>query len=284
MLNPIKLFRIYRDLNQGESIAKEKAPMNTKVLQYAHLAVTLVGVIGVPEMANQWISNPHHLTLYAVAVAISAVLHAVSPQIFGGPSAAAEQQSGFSTKVGTKLGLVALFCLMGVPAGGQAQTASSTATATPTNTGVSASSGPAAVLYKGTWSAASLTREYFDFLDFGAKKGNHLSLQGVELAAPGPGVNLYMGGFSLRPDLGSLLAKTNVPPGALQFFVDANVGNGVPSSGGTHIAWMLGGGIAYKPSSTLSWQPLTIQYARFGATPFTVMSTQLQFIFGGAAK
>ena len=252
--------------------------MNTKVLQYAHLAVTVVGALSVPELASKWISNPHHLLFYAAAVSVSAVLHAVCPSIFGGPSAQAQLQSGY-----TKLGLVALALVLATPAL-RAQSALPAAPAAATSTGISASTGPAGVLYKGSWSAASLTREYFDFLDFGAKKGNHLFLQGVELAAPGPGVNLYLGGFALRPDLGSLLAKTNVPPGSLNVFVDANVGNGVPSTGGTHIAWMMGGGVAYKPASTLSWQPLTIQYARFGSTPFTVMSTQLQFIFGGAAK
>ncbi len=60
-----------------------------KLAQYLHLLVTLVGVIGVPTLAQSWLTQPTHGAIFAVLVAVSVVLHAICPSIFGGPSSQA---------------------------------------------------------------------------------------------------------------------------------------------------------------------------------------------------
>ena len=183
----------------------------------------------------------------------------------------------------TKVGLFLLLGLaLSFPPAVKAQaTATNVAQPASISDGFSASGGPVAIHYNGTWSAASFTRESYDVADFGAAKSSHLYIQGVEVVMPTPGVNLYLGGLAYRPDISKLFQKTNLPAGSFGVFFDGNVGNGVPSTGPSHISWVAGGGVLYKLTDALSWTPLTAQYGRFGGTGFSAISTQLQFIFGG---
>jgi len=184
-------------------------------------------------------------------------------------------------KLPTQLGMVLLLVSLALMLPGRAQAQTTSPTETAVSNGFAAAGGPIAVHYNGTWSAASFTRESYDFVDFGANKANHLYLQGVELVMPTPGVNVYMGGVAIQPDLSAAFKKVNVPAGSFGVFFDGNAGNGVPSTGASHISWLAGGGVLYKITNALTWTPLTVQYGRFGSAGFVAMSTQLQFVFGG---
>lgn len=122
-MNPVELFKLFGLWRKAKAVETEKVNMSVKLPQIAHLAITLTGVIGVPELAHKWLSAPAHLTVYVTLVAASALLHALSPSIFGGPSADAANQSGFSPKELSKLGMIvmALFLFGGMA---RAQTAS----------------------------------------------------------------------------------------------------------------------------------------------------------------
>lgn len=149
-----------------------------------------------------------------------------------------------------------------------------------TSNGFAGASDAVAIFYGGAWSAGTHIRQSYDFLDFGASKSNHLYLEGHELIAPGPGFNLYAGGIKFEPDLTSMLAKTNVPAHNFGLSFSAAVGNGIPSTGGSHISFLAGGGVKYNLTNSLSWQTLQAQYGQFGSNRFAVLSTGLAFIFG----
>jgi len=151
-------------------------------------------------------------------------------------------------------------------------------TATPppsTSNGFSGASEAVALHYAGEWSPATDVTQSFDFLDFGKTKTNHIYLEGHELIAPTPGFNIYAGGLKFEPDLSSLFKKTNVQAGSFSAFFNGSAGNGVPSAGGSHISFLLGGGVKYNVTSNLSWQSLQAQYGRFGSNQFVVISTGL---------
>lgn len=244
----------------------------SKIVQYVTLLASLLGTIGVPALATKWIQQPSHELEYSILVGVAILLHAAFPSIFSSPSTTDVSPAA---KSGTKvLGLAVCVLLLSSVACSQ--------TATTASTGFSTSAGPLAVEYRGVWSAASLERESYDFYDFGATKTNHVYVQGIELEMPTPGVNLYMGGAAIKPDLSSVFKKTNLPAGTLAAFFDGNVGVGTPSTGGSQIAWLAGGGVLYKINGALTWTPLTAQYGRFGSTGFAALSTQLQFLFGPA--
>jgi len=280
MLSPLKLWQAYRGVNQIEAVAKEKAPMKVKIPQLVHLIVTLAGVIGVPTLATNWLLQPSHAMIFTALVGISVVLHSICPSVFGAPSDAAQQQAGLGTKSSAWLIGALLMGGMAFPSHLNAQAATAIAPATSTAAGFTTSSGPVSVHYAGAWSAAAEVRESFDFLDWGSGKANHLYLNGLQLAMPTPGVNIYLGGVSVRPNITRLLAKTNVTPGSVGVFADVSLGNGIPASGASHIALLAGGGLTYKLSNSTTWQPLTVQYGRFGGTGFALISTQIQYFFG----
>jgi hypothetical protein len=208
--------------------------------------------------------QPDLVTAAAVALGIAGIL---------------AKDSG--VKLPSQVGAILLMISLALMLSGSAQAQTVTPTATAVSNGFAASGGPIAIHYNGTWSAASFTRESYDLVDFGATKANHVSIQGVELVMPQPGVNIYLGGVTLQPDLSSLFKKVNVPAGSFGAFFDANAGNGIPSTGPSHVSWLAGGGVLYKFTGSLSWTPLAVQYGRFGGTGFVAMSTQLQFVFGG---
>jgi hypothetical protein len=175
----------------------------------------------------------------------------------------------------TKVGMILFMILawMAAPGAVQAQTTS-------TSNGFTASSEAVAVRYAGEWSVGTHVTESYDFADFGKSKLNRLYLQGHELLAPTPGLSIYAGGLQFEPDLTALLKKTNVPAGNFGVYFNGAVGNGVPSSGGSHISFMAGGGVKYALTSALTWQSLNAQYFRYGSNNGAAISTGLSFIFG----
>jgi hypothetical protein len=118
-MNPVKAIRIWRLIDKLWSLIEGKDAFMVKIPQLVHLLTTLFGVIGVPVLAQNWLLQPGHGTIYIVLVAVSVLLHTISPSIFGAPSDTATQQAGLSGKAGMIL-LCAL--LLGGMAPGRAQT------------------------------------------------------------------------------------------------------------------------------------------------------------------
>lgn len=245
-----------------------------KFTQYLHLAISLFGTTGVPALASGWL-NSHKLGYFG-AVAASILLHAICPSIFGGPSDTDKAATGLKA-----FSLILFMLLIGsaATASAQAATPAPAAPAVSAN-GFAASSDAVAIHYKGGWSAGTHIIESYDFLDFGKDKTNHLYLEGHELLAPTPGFSIYAGGITFQPDLTKLLNKTNVQANSLNAYFTGAAGNGVPTTGGSHISFLAGGGVKYNLTQALTWNTLQAQYGRFGSNGFGVISTGLSFFFG----
>ena len=119
-MNPIQTIRLFALLRKFDAITKEKGSFMSKLPQLVHLVITLCGVIGVPALAQSWLSQPGHSAIFIALVCISVVLHALSPSIFAGPSDDALNAAGLGAKSGMIL-LCAL--LLGGLLPGRAQTA-----------------------------------------------------------------------------------------------------------------------------------------------------------------
>ena len=108
-MNPIQIIRLLGLWNQFKSLTERKGSFMAKLSQYIHLLITLCGVIGVPTLAQKWLEQPGHGTIFAVLVGVSVVLHAALPSIFGAATDDAQKTAGIA-KVG-----VILFMLMALP-------------------------------------------------------------------------------------------------------------------------------------------------------------------------
>jgi hypothetical protein len=153
-------------------------------------------------------------------------------------------------------------------------------TTTSTSSGFTGGADAVAFRYQGTWGTGSLTTESLDFLDFGKTKKNHIFVEGRELVASTAGLSIYTGGIGYQPDLSKLLAKTNVTPANLSISFNAGLGVGVPSVGNDRISAIVGGGVKYKATSSLSWNALQVQWVRIGGINAAAISTGLAFVFG----
>ncbi len=122
-MNPVKMFKLFRAYERFGAIQKEKVPMNTKIAQYVTLIVSLVGTLGVPELASKWMHA--HTAVYAGFVAVAIVLHSIFPSIFSEPSRRDEQASGIGSKVVALLVVLGLAMLCASPV--MAQTAAAPA-------------------------------------------------------------------------------------------------------------------------------------------------------------
>ena len=155
------------------------------------------------------------------------------------------------------------------------------AVTTSTSQGFAGASYAVALHYGGVWSAASLTDERYDLIDFGTTKANHIFVQGQELIAPTPGISFYGGGVAFKPNIAGLLSKTNVPNAALKTFFAASVGSVIPTTGASHIGALFTAGVSYQLTSNLAWESFRVAYGRNGSQGFEEMSTGLAFVFGG---
>lgn len=183
----------------------------------------------------------------------------------------------------SKVGLVLLMLSVGMmfPVTAQAQTTTTaTTTTTDTTTGFTASSDALALHFDGDWSAATLVGESYDFLDLGKVKSNHVYLKGYELVAPTPGFNIYAGGMGFKPDLSSWLKKTNVPADNFSIEVTAAIGNGVPTTGSSHVSALAGAIVSYRATSALTWNAIQGQWVRFGPKNGAAISTGIAYVFG----
>jgi hypothetical protein len=85
-MNPVEVFKLLSLYNKWKSINAAKGTVMSKIAQYLHLAVTLFGVLGVPQLAQKWLAEPGHTAIFTILVSISVLLHAILPSIFGGPT------------------------------------------------------------------------------------------------------------------------------------------------------------------------------------------------------
>jgi hypothetical protein len=144
----------------------------------------------------------------------------------------------------------------------------------------SASSDAVAFHYAGQWSVASHTTESLDFLDFGAKKTNLVFLDGHEFVAPTVGLSVYAGGISIQPDLTPLLKKTNISASNITIDFNVAAGNGIPTTGSSHVSFLGGGRVKYKATSALTWNTAQFEYVRFGPNSGWSISSGLAYVFG----
>ncbi len=275
MINPIKLLKLYNLANEGEGVVKENSSMTVKVPQLLTLFATLATTIGLPTLVTGFVHA--HLFVYMGVVAAAVVLHALMPSVFAAPSAADLNATGLGTT--TKVGLLLLVFFLAPTLCAQTATPAPTPAPTQASNGFSSSSDAVALFYQGEWTAGTHITESLDFLDFGATKANHVYLEGHELLAPGPGLSFYLGGIGVQPDLTALLKKTNVP-GAFTVEINAALGDGLPTTGGSHVTFIAGGKVSYQLTSALQWQSLQAHYGRFGTTGFASLSTGLAYYFG----
>jgi hypothetical protein len=152
-------------------------------------------------------------------------------------------------------------------------------TATPS--GFVASSDALAIGVNGSWGVGNLTTESYDFLDYGPTKSNRIFLQGVELTAPNANLSIFGAGVLWQPDISSLLKKTNLPTGNFIAFVDANAGDGIPTTGNSRVSAIFGGGLKYIMSDNLTWNTIRFEEVFFGSSRYPAISTGLSAYFGG---
>jgi hypothetical protein len=105
-MNPVEAFKLLSLYDKWKSINAAKGTVMSKYAQYLHLAVTLCGVLGIPTLAHNWLAQPEHAVIFAVLVAISVLLHAICPSIFGGPTPDAQTAAKVSGGI-----LLVLLCL-----------------------------------------------------------------------------------------------------------------------------------------------------------------------------
>jgi hypothetical protein len=95
-MNPVEAFKLLSLYNKWKSINAAKGNFMTKIAQYLHLAVTLFGVLGVPQLCSGWLAQPGHTAIFTILVSISVLLHAALPSVFGGPTPEAQAAAKIS--------------------------------------------------------------------------------------------------------------------------------------------------------------------------------------------
>jgi hypothetical protein len=96
-MTPLELLRLYRIYRAYKTDEREHTTMTLKIPQFVILFTSLMGTIGVPALATNWLHS--HLIAYTVFVSIAILLHAMFPSIFQStPSVTDEQATGFVTK------------------------------------------------------------------------------------------------------------------------------------------------------------------------------------------
>jgi hypothetical protein len=121
-MNPVKIVKLMMAYRKFESIENEKGTFMNKLPQYLTLAVSLIGTLGVPTLAHNWLSQPSHTIIYTILVGVAIVLHAIFPSIFSAPSDADKSATGLGHMGLILAVLVGVGLLFASPV--QAQTAS----------------------------------------------------------------------------------------------------------------------------------------------------------------
>ncbi len=141
-------------------------------------------------------------------------------------------------------------------------------------------SGPCAIRIYGAASVCSNTTESLDFIDWGKTKDNHLFVESQQILAPTPGLSLYVGDLRYQPNITKWLKPTNVTPANLSVSFDLGGGSGVPATGPARFTFIAGGQLQYKATTSLTWNPVKLEYVRLGDNNAMVYTMQLRWLFG----
>jgi hypothetical protein len=198
------------------------------------------------------------------------VLHIAAPSVFAAPLPLPNPSNPYA-----KISMVILMLLLAGSLSAQ--------TATPSTGPLSTSAGPVMVYYNGTASAGSITKQLYDFKDFGATKSNHIVIGVDQLIAPAPNFQVYEGTFGVAPDLTKVFAGTNVPAGTIGAFFDAGAGVvEFPSS--TGVGWHAGAAAKWRAATNLSWNVGEVRYQRVGSRNVLVVSSSISLNLSGLLK
>jgi hypothetical protein len=128
------------------------------------------------------------------------------------------------------------------------------------------------------WSAGNHTTETLDLIDWGAQKGNSLSVEGHEVLAPSANFNSYLGGVRVTPDITSLLKKTNISTDQFGVFAQAAAGSSTLTAG-NKFTFLFGGGAMYRLTTNLAWSTVDARWGRIGSQTFYEASSGLVYYF-----
>jgi hypothetical protein len=154
-------------------------------------------------------------------------------------------------------------------------------TTNPTPAGFVASSDALAINCNGVWGVGNLSKESYDFLDYGATKASRLFLDGIEVTAPSCGLSVFGGGVTWQPDLSGLFNKTNFSGGNFLVGFTASAGNGIPATGASRMSAVAGGYVKYVISDNLTWNTVQCGMIFFGADRDPYCSSGIAGYFGG---
>jgi hypothetical protein len=244
----------------------------------AGVLIAIVAIAGVFSQQGVTLGNAGTGTVVALVAACATALLGLlarDPQVQG-----SEIRDQGSAGTPQKLGMIMLVailcaCWAASPARAQAAAPAAASTGFVASTDVLAIGGPSG------WSAGNRTNEDYDLLEFGATKSNRLFLEGVELLAPSAGFSIYGGGVKLQPDISSILKKTNLPTGNFLAFLDGSVGNTIYATGPNHVGVIVGGGLQYITTSTMTWNTLRFDEILAGGKHYPSLSTGISLYFGG---
>lgn len=240
-----------------------------------HPVTSFIGLLlGIVAVANALLSQGVTLGNLGSGTVISLVV-AVATALLGllaKDPTAQTSGSGSSSRTGLVFLLVAgVMLLCALPSCAQSATTTTT-TAASSGTGLTTSSSALDIYYKGSPSAGNLTREQFDFLDYGPQKTNRIYAEANQLFAPTPGLSLYTFGAGWQPDLTKFFAKTNITPSNFSTEFNSSIGVGEPAKGSGGIAFLFGGVLSYKVSSSVTFKALEFDWGGTGAQKITGVS------------
>lgn len=226
-----------------------------------------------------------NLALYGINVHAGLVTAAA---VILGVACILAKDSGVKLPTQVSMVFLALCMALMLPTGARAQASSSTASAAAPAAVVpipiaapaslfTATAEATAFHFNGGWSVANHTTTSFDLIDWGANKANSLAIEGHAITAPTPGYTIALGGVRVTPNLANLISKTNIPAGSFGIYLQGAAG--ATSAPTTHLAFLLGGGVQYRVSNTVTWSSLHVGYLRLGAQSAAEVSTGLQYFF-----
>lgn len=141
-----------------------------------------------------------------------------------------------------------------------------------------------ALHYNNTWGVATHTTESLDLIDWGASKGNALSIEGHQIVAgPAFGFNSYLGGVRVTPDISALIKKTNLPADSFQVFAQGALGVS-PFASGSQFTYLAGGGVSYRLNTALQLSTLDVHWLRVGTQNSWEVSSGLTYFFNPQAS
>ena len=141
-----------------------------------------------------------------------------------------------------------------------------------------------ALNFHSTYYAANHTTESLDVFDWGAAKGNSISIESHQLlAGPTAGWNGYYGGVKVQPDISKLMSKSNISPSLFGIYAQAAVGVATMPTG-SQISYILGGGAQYRMNENLVWSAANFRYIRTGSSNGWEATSGLLYTINPAAS